>query len=61
MSSENELVELAKVIGKAEAGKKLTAKEELMLLPYLIVQDIENMFKEYKETGKIKPRRRLRF
>ena len=61
MSSKNELVELARIVGKAEAGKKLTAKETLMLLPYLIIQDIENMEKEFRETGKIKPRRKLRF
>ena len=52
-------LEVARIIGKMEAGKKLTAQESLMVLPYLIVEDIENMMKEFKETGKIKRRRKL--
>lgn len=54
-----EAVELAKVEGKAEAGKELSAKETLALLPYAILADIDAMFEEYKRDGKIKPRRRL--
>lgn len=54
-------IEVARVVGKAEAGKELTAKETLMLLPYAIIQDVENMMREYEETGKVKPRRRFRF
>ena len=53
-------LEIAKIIGKLEAGKKLTAQETLMILPYAIVEDIENMMKEFRETGNIKPRKRLR-
>ena len=53
------VVELARILGKLEAGKELSAKELLMILPYVIVQDVEAMLKEFKEQGKIKPRRRL--
>jgi len=34
-------VELARVIGKAEAGKELSAREVLMLLPYYLLADTE--------------------
>lgn len=54
-------VELARVVGKAEAGKELTVKETLMLLPYAILEDIDKMHKEFSRDGKIKPRRRLQF
>lgn len=54
-------VELARVVGKAEAGKELSAKEVLMLLPYAILEDIDKMYEEFKRDDKIKPRRRLRF
>lgn len=54
-----EYIELARIIGKAEAGKKLTARETLILLPYLILKDIDGMLEEFKRDGKIKPRRRL--
>lgn len=57
MTSEADL-ELARIIGKAEAGKPLSAKEELMLLPYAILEDIDKMYEEFKRDGKIKPRRR---
>lgn len=57
MSSED--IELARMVGKAEAGKPLTAKEVLMLLPYAIVKDIDEMYDEFRRDGKIKLRRRL--
>ena len=55
-----EEIEVARIIGKVESGKELTAVELLELLPYAILQDIENMEREFRETGKIKPRRRFR-
>lgn len=54
-------LELARIVGKVEAGKKLTVQEMLMVLPYLILKDVEDMMEEFKQTGKIKPRRRMRF
>lgn len=59
MGREN-AVELARIIGKLEAGKKLSALETLKVLPYLIVKDIDDALEEYEKTGKIKPRKRLR-
>ena len=56
-----EAVELAKIVGKAESGKKLTPHETLVLLPYAIVKDVDDMMEEYKKYGKIKPRRRLKW
>lgn len=58
MTSEANL-ELARIIGKAEAGKKLSAKEVLMLLPYAIVEDMDERIEEFRRYGKIKPRKRL--
>ena len=54
-----EVLELARIAGKAESGKVFTARETLVLFPYAIVTDIEDMEEEYKKYGKIKPRRRL--
>lgn len=54
-----EAVELARIVGKAEVGKKLTARETLALLPYAIVKDVDDMMEEYEKYGKIKPRRRF--
>jgi len=51
--------DLAKILAKLEAGKKLSTLEQLKILPVLIVRDIENMLEEYRRDGKIKPRRRL--
>jgi len=56
-----EAVELAKIMGKAEARKKLTVHETLVLLPYAIVKDIDDMMEEFKRDGKIKPRRRMKW
>jgi hypothetical protein len=39
-------VELARVVGKAEAGKKLSAREILMLLPYYILADVDRKIEE---------------
>lgn len=52
-------LELARIIGKCESGKELSAQELLMILPYTILKDIEDMFEEFKRDGKIKPRSRL--
>lgn len=39
-------VVLARIIGKAEAGKELSAREALMSLPYYIIQDVERKIEE---------------
>lgn len=43
-------VELARILGKLEAGKKLTAIETLMLLPYYYIHDVEERIKNAPEV-----------
>ena len=43
-------VELARIVGKVEAGKKLTAVEVLMLLPYYYLHQAEKRIEEARKN-----------